>query len=42
VLVCREFGWTWEEYQDQPTWFINEIMLMLREEAEESDRRNKK
>jgi hypothetical protein len=41
ALVCREFSWTWEEYQSQPKWFIDIILAMLREEAEEAKRRNK-
>jgi len=41
AIVCREFGWTWDEYQAQPTWFISTIVSMLREEAEESKRREK-
>jgi hypothetical protein len=42
ALVCREFGWDWNTYQSQPKWFIDIILAMLREEAEESNRRNKK
>jgi hypothetical protein len=39
ALVCREYGWTWQEYQSQPTWFVKTILSMLREEAEEANRR---
>jgi uncharacterized protein YbaP (TraB family) len=42
ALVCREFGWDWHTYQNQPNWFIQVVLAMLREEAEESNRRAKK
>ncbi|WP_412732283.1 hypothetical protein [Minisyncoccus archaeiphilus] len=32
ALVCREMGWSWEEYQDAPSSFIDTVMLMLRED----------
>jgi hypothetical protein len=41
ALICREYGWTWDQYREQPTWFIKTIVSMLREEADESKRRNK-
>jgi len=34
--------WDWERFQSQPNWFIDIILAMLREEAEEISRRNKK
>jgi hypothetical protein len=42
ALICREFGWSWETYQEQPSWFIDIIVSMLREEADESNRKGKK
>ncbi len=42
ALVCREYGWTWEEYLGQPAWFITTILAMLTLEAEEMNRRNKR
>lgn len=42
ALICREYGWDWETYQSQPAWFISVILSMLREEGEETNRRNRK
>jgi hypothetical protein len=42
AIVCREMKWDWEQFQSQPNWFIDIILAMLREEAEEISRRNKK
>ena len=42
ALLCREMKWTYEEYANQPTWFISTLFSMLRQEAEELNRRNKK
>lgn len=42
ALICREFGWTWEEYQNAPHSFIQVVLSMLREEADEVTRRSKK
>jgi hypothetical protein len=39
--VCREYSWDWNTYQEQPKWFIDVILSMLRNEAEEAQRRNK-
>ena len=41
ALICREYGWDWHTYQDQPKWFIDVILSMLREEADEANRRAK-
>jgi hypothetical protein len=41
ALICREFGWTFEEYQNQPSWFIDIILEMLKAEAEEIKKRMK-
>jgi hypothetical protein len=35
ALICREFSWTWQEYENQPSWFIEIILEMLKAEAEE-------
>jgi hypothetical protein len=35
ALICREMGWTWQEYQNQPAWFIDIVLEMLKAEAEE-------
>ena len=41
AIVCREYGWTWEEYQCQPAGFLKTITSMLQNEAEESNRKAK-
>jgi hypothetical protein len=41
ALICREFGWTFEEYQNQPSWFIDIILEMLKAEGEEIRKRMK-
>jgi len=33
AIICREMGWTWEEYQKQPAWFIDNLLLMFNAEA---------
>lgn len=39
ALVCREYGWTYEDYEAQPSWFIEAILFMLQQEAEASNRK---
>ncbi|MBI4119239.1 MAG: hypothetical protein HY456_00140 [Parcubacteria group bacterium] len=41
AILCREMGWTWEEYENQPSWFIDTIATMLKAEGEEIKRRAK-
>ncbi len=41
ALICREMKWDWEQYQSQPKWFIDVILSMMQEEAEESKRKDK-
>jgi len=38
AVICREMKWTYEEYLDAPSWFIDMIVDMLQAEA----RANKK
>lgn len=42
AVICRAMGWTWREFEDSPAWFIDVVSLMLRAEADESDKRSKK
>lgn len=36
VTICQEFGWTYEEYQSQPSFFIQAIKeKMLRDQKEQ-------
>jgi hypothetical protein len=42
AMLCREFKWTYQEYRNQPTWFIRIITAMLSEEARANEKRQKK
>jgi len=42
AMVCREFKWTWQEYQDQPQVFIDTIVDMMVAEGRENEARQKK
>ena len=33
AIVCREMGWTYEQYLDQPTWFVQMLLYAMSEEA---------
>jgi hypothetical protein len=35
AVLCREMKWTWQEYREQPQWFVTMILSMLQNEAEE-------
>lgn len=41
VLISREMGWSWQEYREQPQWFIAMLLSMLQNEAEELKRKAK-
>jgi len=41
AIICRELGWTWQEYCEQPHWFITMLLSMLQNEAEETKRKSK-
>jgi hypothetical protein len=30
--------WTWEEYERQPSWFVDNVLAMMRAEAEAAKR----
>ena len=34
AILCREFGWTWQEYENQPVWFLDTVVIMLQEESQ--------
>jgi len=42
AILCREMGWTWEEYMDQPQMFIEIMWDMLQEESKAEIKRQKK
>ena len=41
AVICREFGWTYEEYLDQPKDFLDIIALMLKNKAEVAEIKSK-
>jgi hypothetical protein len=36
AVLCKEMGWTYEEYLSQPTWFVAMLFEMMRAEARQS------
>jgi len=42
VAICQELGWTYEEYQNQPEWFVDLLKDKLDIDAEESRKASKK
>jgi hypothetical protein len=45
VVICEMYGWTYQEYQDQPTFFlqlIKEKMLRDNKEKEMQQRKMKR
>jgi len=41
AIVCREMGWTWKEFNDEPHWFISVILGLMAEETAHQNRQNK-
>lgn len=48
VIVCQEMGWTYWEYMNQPSWFLDLVMKKLQidnekqiDAMEKADMRNK-
>jgi hypothetical protein len=41
ALICREMGWTYQEYRDAPQWFVIILLSLFQNEAEEMKRRSK-
>jgi len=41
AIVCREMGWTKQEFDEQPANFVDTIVEMLRAEGKEAERRIK-
>jgi len=42
AIICERFGWTWQEFYDQPVHFIRAIVCMLEHETEARKRESKK
>jgi hypothetical protein len=41
ALICKEMGWTYQEYCDSPQWFVTIVLSMFQNEAEEVNRKAK-
>ena len=42
VAICQEFGWTYQEYMSQPSWFLTLIReKMVRDNKEQERAANK-
>jgi len=41
AILCREMHWTYQEYSEQPTFFIAILLTMMQSESEERERRSK-
>jgi hypothetical protein len=41
VLLCDREKWTWQQYREQPQWFITSLLTMIQNEAEQANRRSK-
>lgn len=42
MIICREFGWTYDELEAQPADRIQQVMAFLSIEGKEQKRRNNK
>ncbi len=43
VSICEKFGWTYQEYMDQPLWFIDLLLAKAdidRQKAEKIMKKN--
>lgn len=41
VAVCQEFGWTYDEYLDTPSWFLDLVKAKLQIDNRNLERRIK-
>lgn len=42
VMICKDFGWTYDEYLDQPLPFIQRIKEMMSIDAQKAEQEAKK
>lgn len=35
VVICQEMGWTYQEYLETPTWFLNLLAEKLNQDGKE-------
>lgn len=41
-VICKEMGWDYYTYQAQPPFFIEEVLLVMNQEAQFNKRESKK
>jgi len=41
AILCREMGWTWNELQAQPIWFVKNLMAYLSAESDHIKKQKK-
>lgn len=41
VLLCKDMGWTYQDYCRQPAWYLDLLELMRNEDAAQSRKQNK-
>jgi len=41
AIICREMKWDYWQYQNQPSWFIDVLIEMIKAEAEEINNKHK-
>jgi hypothetical protein len=37
AMLCREMGWSWQEYCSQPQWLVFSLLSMMQNEAEQAN-----
>jgi hypothetical protein len=42
AVLCREMGWTFQEYMSQPTWFIHMLVAYMQAESNYREKQSKK
>jgi len=40
-VVCKEMGWDWHTYMAQPPFFIEEISIIMNQEAQKTNKETK-
>ena len=42
AILCREMHWTWHELQEQPLWFVKQLVAYVNAEANHRQNQEKK
>lgn len=42
AILCREMSWTWTELQDQPIWFVKNLIAYMAAESDHIRKQQKK